>query len=229
MGSRGQSGRDKDAGEIVKEYNMESIGRNKKKILDFFRELDGTDEQDVADRFRENASDLADELSESMVYRDDDARDEYNRIRRDIGSQTYTLSDQDRSNIPDFQKYIRSNENFLNIGKRGLPIDSAYAELSEKYPGRFPASITNPADQLQRINNVLGSLRNSRVVDASDDDKAAAAPYIYQSLARAYNEIRRRKRRRALSLGDYSDRRSGTYGGGSKYSFDEGDDELPFF
>lgn len=228
MGSRGQSGRDRDARNIVGQYSLDSIGNNKKKILSFFRDMDRTDEGDLENRFRERASDLADELSESMVYRDDDAREEFNSIRRQIGSQTYTLSDQDRSNIPDFQRYIRSNENFLTIGRRGLPIDSAYEELREMFPGRFPASITNPADQLQRINNVLGSLRNSRVISASDEDKEAAAPYIYDSLARAYNEIRRRKGRRGMSLGRYESRSRGTYGSGSRYSFD-GDDELPFF
>lgn len=229
MGSRGQSGRDKDAGEIVKEYSLESIGKNKGKILSFFRELDGTDEGDIQSKFKEEATDLAEDLSESMVYRDDDAKDEFNRLRRDIGSTTYTLSDQDRANIPDFQRYIRFGENFLKIGKRGLPIDSAYAELSEQYPDRFPASITNPADQLQHINRVLGDLRGSRVVAASEEDKEAATPYIYDALARAYNEIRRRKGRRALSFGEYVNRNAGDYGGGrSRYSFDE-DEELPFF
>lgn len=228
MGSRGQSGRDRDARNIVGEYNLDSIGENKGKILKFFRDMDGTDERDLEDRFRQEASTLSDELSESMVYRDDDAREEYNRIRRQLGGTTYTLSDQDRANIPDFQKYIRSPENFLNIGKRGLPIDTAYDELRDMFPGRFPRSITNPADQLQQINRVLGSLRNQRVVAASDDDKEAAAPYIYDSLARAYNEIRRRKGRRSMSLGRYESRRSGTYGGGSRYSFGD-DDELPFF
>ena len=222
MGSRGQSGRDKDARDIVGQYSLDSIGENKEKILSFFRDLDGTSERDIEDRFRERASDLAEDLSESMVYRDDDARDEFNRIRRDLGSTTYTLSDQDRSNIPDFQRYIRSSDNFLKIGKRGLPIDSAYVELAERFPSRFPASITNPADQLQHINNVLGDLRGARVVVASDEDKEAAAPYIYDSLARAYNEIRRRKGRRILSFGEYVNRR------GSSYSFDD-DEELPFF
>ena len=203
MGSRGQSGRDKDARDIVGQYSLEGIGENKAKILSFFRDMDGTDDRDIEDRFRERAS------------------------TRQIGSQTYTLSDQDRSNIPDFQKYIRSGENFLNIGKRGLPIDSAYEELVEMFPGRFPRSITNPADQLQRINSVLGQLRNSRTVEASDEDKEAAAPFIYDSLARAYNEIRRRKRRRVLNFGDYTSRGSNRSGGG-RYSFSD-DDELPFF
>lgn len=229
MGSRGQSGRDRDAGDIVKEYSLDSIGENKGKILSFFRELDGTDERDVEKRFKKQASDLAEDLADSMVYRDDDARDEFNRLRRDIGSTTYTLSDADRANIPDFQKYIRSPENFLKIGKRGLPIDSAYAELSERFPDRFPPLITNPADQLQHINRVLGDLRGSRVVVASDDEKESARPYIYDALARAYNEIRRRKGRAPLKFGKYVGRSAGTYGGGtSRYSFDE-DEELPFF
>lgn len=229
MGSRGQSGRDKDAGEIVKEYSLESIGKNKGKILSFFRELDGTDEGHIQSKFKEEATGLAEDLSESMVYRDDDAKDEFNRLRRDIGSTTYTLSDQDRSNIPDFQKYIRSPENFLKIGKRGLPIDSAYAELAERFPDRFPPLITNPADQLQHINRVLGDLRKSRVVAASEEDKEAAAPYIYDALARAYNEIRRRKGLSPLRFGDYVGKSSGTYGGGSRYSGFDDDDELPFF
>lgn len=46
MGSRGQSGRDRDARNIVGQYSLDSIGENKKRILDFFRqaETDNPDE-----------------------------------------------------------------------------------------------------------------------------------------------------------------------------------------
>lgn len=227
MGSRGQSGRDRDARNIVGQYSLDSIGENKKKILDFFRQMDKMDDTGVESRFQDEASELAEKLSESMVYRNDDAKDEFNTIRRRIGNQTYNIAETDRDSIADFNQYIRSKENFLKIGKRGIPIDSAYEELEQLFPSRFPDSITNPADQLLRINSVLGELKSNRVMEATDQEKEEAIPLIYEDLANAYNEIRRRKRKRALNFGAYSRRTSGgTSGSYSSYNEDE---ELPFF
>ena len=227
MGSRGQSGRDKDARDIVGQYSLDDIGKNKAKILSFFREMDKMDDEGVESRFQEEASELAEKLSESMVYRNDDAKDEFNTIRRQIGNTTYNIAETDRDSIADFNQYIRSKENFLKIGKRGLPIDSAYEELEQLFPGRFPDDIQNPADQLLRINSVLGELKANRIIEATEQEKEEAIPSIYEDLANAYNEIRRRKRKRALNFGAYSKRSSGgTSGSYSSYNEDE---ELPFF
>lgn len=223
MGSRGQGSRDRAAGDIVGQYELAGVGMNKGKILNFFRVMDSTDEADLRDRFQREGEELAEELSESMVYKDDDARDEYNRLRRHL-SGTYTLSDKDRASIPDFTQYIRSGENFVRIGRSGLSLDAAYEELSDLYPSRFPRSIGNPADRLLKINEVMQDLRGSFTREASDDDKRQAAPYIFDSLARAYNEIRRKKGRRGLQLVTPSARA----GSRSRYDFDE-DEELPFF
>lgn len=223
MGSRGQSGRDKAASDIVGQYELGGIGENKGKILNFFRYMDSTSEEDIEDRFQREGEELAEELSDAMVYRNDDARDEYNRMRRMLNG-TYTLSDKDRSSIPDFTRYIRSNENFVKIARSGLPIDSAYEELSDMFPGRFPKSVRNPADQLMRINEVMQGLKNGRIMEASSEDKEQAMPYIFDSLARAYNEIRRRKGRRSLQLVTPAGRRSS-----SRYSGWDDDEELPFF
>ena len=224
MGSRGQSGRDRTAGNIVGQYELAGVGMNKGKILNFFRVMDSTDEADLRDRFQQEGEELAEELSESMVYKDDEARDEYNRLRRHL-SGTYTLSDKDRASIPDFTQYIRSGENFVRIGRSGMSLDTAYEELSDLYPARFPRSIGNPADRLLRINEVMQDLRGSFIREASDDDKRQAAPYIFDSLARAYNEIRRKKGRRGLQLVTPSVRT----GSRSSYSSWSDDEELPFF
>lgn len=223
MGSRGQSGRDRAARDIVGQYEIGGIGESKGKILNFFRYMDSTSESEIEDRFQREGEELAEDLSDSMVYRDDQAREEYNTIRRALGG-TYTLSDQDRSSIPDFTRYIRSNENFVRIGKSGLPVDSAYEELSERFPGYFPRSVSNPADQLQRINQVMQNLRSGFVRSASDEDKQQAMPYIFDDLARAYNEIRRRRGLRSLQLVTPA----GRAGGRGQYSWDD-DEELPFF
>lgn len=58
------------------------------------------------------------------------------------------------------------NENFrreyrgkLNLtSKEGTNVDTVYSELSEAYPGLFPADITHPADQLEQIMSVADSL-----------------------------------------------------------------------
>ena len=226
MGSRGQGSRDQAAGDIVGQYELGGIGENKGKILNFFRYMDNTDEADIQDRFQREGEKLAEELSEAMVYRDDEAREEYNRLRRHLNG-TYTMSDKDRASIPDFTQYIRSRDNFVRIGRNGLNLDTAYEELSDMYPSRFPRSIGNLADRLLRINEVMQDLRGSFTREASDDDKREAMPYIFDSLARAYNEIRRKKGRKGLQLVTPTARLNSSRRG--RYDYEEDEEELPFF
>lgn len=205
MGGRGASY--DTAREIVGQYSLSDITGSKSKIVSFFRDIDENggirvDEEagkiKVSRAAMDKAQNLANELSERMVERDDEAQRDYRDIRQLLNG-TYTISDQDRSNIPDFNDYIRSSENFIRIRRDGgMSIDQAYQELASAYPYYFDADrVTNPADQLQDINRVLGELRDSRTRQIPMEYREEAARDLRLSLVRGYIATLDRRRRSA--------------------------------
>jgi hypothetical protein len=77
----------------------------------------------------------------------------------------------------------------------GLPVDVRYLELSEQYPGIFPADITNPLDQLQRLGEFVKSVRRtSSELDAyygeyADEMKAEARAGFDAAVAKFEGDI----------------------------------------
>ena len=202
MGGRGASYT--EARDIVGQYSLTNINDSKSKIVSFYRDVDkngGIRVDDEAGKIKvkkdvmQKAQDLADELSERMVEREESLMQDYRDIRQ-ILSGAYTISDEDRSNIPDFQDYIRSRDNFVKIRRNGRGIDSAYEELASMYPYYFDAaSVTNPADQLQDINRVLGMLKNS-TRQIPKEYRQEAASDLRSSIIKGYIALQYRKRRK---------------------------------
>ena len=179
MGGRGSAF--DTAREIVGQYSITSITKSKADIVALFRDYDKNggvriDQEErrikITREAGEKADALAKELSERMMEsREQDQRD-YKDIRDSLRG-TYTISEKDRSNIADFGAYVRSRENMVKIGKSGISLDSKYQELASRYPQYFDARRdTNPADQLQRINTVLGQLRSGRRLPAEYRNEA---------------------------------------------------------
>ena len=143
----------------------------------------------------QKARDLADELSERMVKRDEDSLRDYRDIRQIMNGE-YSISDQDRSNIPDFNAYIRSSENFIKIRRNGMGIDTAYQGLASMYLYYFDADrVTNPADQLQDINRVLADLKDSTRQILSEY-RQEAADDLRATIIRGYIALQYRMGRR---------------------------------
>ena len=46
----------------------------------------------------------------------------------------------------------------VSINGKGIPVDTAYKELSEAYPWLFPESVTNPADQVRQMLEAIDTL-----------------------------------------------------------------------
>lgn len=202
MGGRGASFT--TAREIVGQYDMRDITDSKSKIVSFFRDIDKdggirVDEEagkiKVTKAAMQKARDLAEELTDRMVERDNDSLRDYRDIRQ-IMSGEYMLSDQDRSNIPDFNAYIRSSDNFIKIRRHGMSLDSAYQELASMYPYYFDADrVTNPADQLQDINRVLRDLKDS-TRPIPREYRQDAADDLRTSIIRGYIALQYRRGRR---------------------------------
>ena len=152
---------------IVGQYSLSDISGSRAEIVNFYKWIDENGGIRVADgriKITKDASaragSLADRLSDRMVMRDYQAEQDFKDIKAEF-SGSYSISQRDAANIPDFNRYKRSSDNYVRISKNGTSIDTKYQELSSKYPQYFSSRVTNQADQLQTINSVLSDLKNS--------------------------------------------------------------------
>lgn len=195
---RGSSGIGKTARYIVGQYSLTDITDSSGKIIDFYKYIDehgGIRVEDGKIKIKKSASaragELADELSDRMVMRDQQAERDYKNIKAEF-SGTYTISKHDAADIPDFNAYKRSSDNFVRIGKRGTSIDSKYQELASKYPNYFDRRITSQSAQLERINTVLAGLKNS-TKPFPNEWKIEAVADLKSDIIRGYVAAKRRK------------------------------------
>ena len=86
-------------------------------------------------------------------------------------------SDSIKSDIPDFEHKRIKYLHIITLSKEnGIPIDSFYAELVAIFPAYFPDDIYHPADQLQKIFDVIDMIKP---VEHDDADKCAIM-YVWQ-------------------------------------------------
>lgn len=91
----------------------------------------------------------------------DEYYNQYKPLKDQIRNTKLSISPEDAKNISDFQFFRKQNFGTLKIGEDGLPVDTAYSQLREQYPELFPADITHPADQLQKISEVAKSIKKT--------------------------------------------------------------------
>lgn len=88
-----------------------------------------------------------------------DAGDRYRqRLFTLLSSNKFHISDKLARGITDFAAIRRKYPKMLSL-KYGVPVDTAYMELSEEYPEEFPFEISNPADQLDQILKVYEEIK----------------------------------------------------------------------
>ena len=82
-------------------------------------------------------------------------------IKTYLRGETLFISETDSRDIRDYNSFRKKNFGRFNISKSdGIPVDVAYAELSESFgEGLFPSSITHPANQLVRISEVFDDMQ----------------------------------------------------------------------
>ena len=100
---------------------------------------------------------------------DTTARDDALDIRDYLRQTGVSLAAEYRADVNsgDWNGFRRQNFGRLKITTEGLPVDVAYAELSGQRPDLFPANITHPAEQIQRLADVAEQLRpQERDMDA---------------------------------------------------------------
>lgn len=118
---------------------------------------------------------LFDRAYDEGVAVDSKYYDQYKDIKDHLRAQPVTISERDKADIADFKSFSKSAFGTLRIVKDGgLPVDSAYQELTEMAPSLFPEDITHPADQLLRMFEVGRSIeKTKRSLDGYYGRKAA--------------------------------------------------------
>lgn len=108
---------------------------------------------------------FAEAMLEEAKIVDSSMVDMYGDLKSAIKSTPLSISDEIRSNIPDWNDFRKAHFGNLNLKKDGLPVDSFYAEMQEMYPGVLPDVNTVPemveelADAAKRIKNQEYSIK----------------------------------------------------------------------
>ena len=101
----------------------------------------------------------AQQIVENLKLVEDTAYVEYKDLRDYLRTTRMVISEEDAADIPDFKQFKKSNFGRIRIvSQNGIPVDTAYQELMERYPELFSDEITHPADMLRAIADVRESL-----------------------------------------------------------------------
>lgn len=89
---------------------------------------------------------------------DSEFYDQYRDLKDLLRTTPVSLDEDYQADIPDFSDFRKSAFGTLRISNDGTPVDIVYEEMRDKAPELFPAGITNPAEQLQRLYDVGKSI-----------------------------------------------------------------------
>ena len=126
--------------------------------------------------------------------------EETQEVKRTLRRYRLNVSDAIKSEITDYGYLRQRNFGKVLFSRQGMPVDAAYEELSEMYPGYFPKDIINPADQLLQIIEVANTshineqtyyLDDETIWDITDDIIESVRDY--QSIQRAKDAGRTNK------------------------------------
>ncbi len=109
---------------------------------------------------RELAMDIAESILDgSQVLNDEMARN-YKDLRQDLRKTAVTVPEEDREDFADgWASFRREARGLVSFKADGMPVDTKYAELAERYPELFPEDITHPADQARQMVDVARELK----------------------------------------------------------------------
>ena len=127
--------------------------------------------------------DTARKIMEKQEYEDQTTSQDYYELHRAIKRTPIKISDYDKQNIPDWNDFRRRAFGNLTIANRGISIDSFYQELSSQFPHLFNSKKeTSPSDQLEKLNEVLTSLKPRRYTLSGKDLEDAADDLALQMI-----------------------------------------------
>lgn len=141
-------------------------------------------------------SEIKDKFS---VVEDSTPNEDVIQIKKDLRNMRIYVSDEVKADFGNgaedgYSKFLRSNFGKLRLVKdieSGVPVDSAYEELSDLYPSYFPEDIINPADQLRKISEMASAESNDVVsMELSDEEMQTVADMVYSDIRSYMNDSR---------------------------------------
>ena len=122
---------------------------------------------------------------------DDRAAVEYAPLREEIRGTVFRLNERDRADLGDAREFFRENKGVLRTGENGIPVDTKYQELNERFPDLFPEEITHPADQLRRIAEVARDIepRQLSFAEAMGDEEPEFREYARNEYNKAMEDL----------------------------------------
>lgn len=185
---------DKFARSLLKEYHSSADVEETRDSLDalYTYMANGEDKNPPVweDLFR-SAYDVAESILTNASVTDTEMYDEYKGLRDYLRTTGISIDKQYENDIPGYEnlsEFRRANFGRIKLVNDGLPIDTAYQEISSMYPEFFDEDKTsNPADQLSRISEVLDTLKPMEINPYTDDMRRSATWVANDILDRFFN------------------------------------------
>jgi hypothetical protein len=114
--------------------------------------------------------------------------EEVYEIQRALRGYKINVSPSIKRDIADYTHFMRRHFGKIIFSKEGLPVDTAYMELSSRYPNFFPSDIINPSDQLQQISAVANMVKDETMTYELDDDVIREATETITEAVSGYKE-----------------------------------------
>lgn len=135
----------------------------KDRLLPAIRKM--TEEIGQTGKISQETADAAfEEAYQSGLVVLDDFFKTYKGLRDELRTTRLQISQKDRADIPDFEDFRKSNMGRLQIvSKDGIPVDTKYQELRQRYPELFPEDITHPGAQLEAIADVRNKIEKTEL------------------------------------------------------------------
>lgn len=135
----------------------------KDRLLPAIRKM--TEEIGETGKISQETADAAfEEAYQSGLVVLDDFYQTYKGLRDELRTTRLQISERDRADIPDFEDFRKSNMGRLQIVSRdGIPVDTKYQELRQRYPELFPEDIYHPGAQLEAIADVRNKIEKTQL------------------------------------------------------------------
>lgn len=154
--------------ETKKKYKQKLV----KQAVDASKLIYKKAKQDDFEAVADIAYDTAAEIVENLDIVDDTLWNQYRELREYVRKTPIALTEEDKSEIPDYADWRKSNFGRIKVSDKGLPIDMFYQELSDQWPEMFSKEITNPAEQAMRVSEVLDELKPYEIAYSSEEADA---------------------------------------------------------
>lgn len=180
------------AGKMLNDFNStykkETLVKNLSRLYEYIRSSDHIDGREVT----EAATSIARSILNQSQQIDTEKVDKYKGALKDIKETAIRLPESQRGDLDIVGGYTAFRKKYfgkLRLGNTGVDVDTAYAELSGKYPELFPETIVNPADQLLHIANVIDSIR-PQISNPYQADIDEMSYMVGQQIFNAYFDVR---------------------------------------